>query len=99
MNLRRWKTEPSKAPTIRHSIRVRLRRMLVRIRRSVPNGFRLPLGILLCIGGILGFLPILGFWMLPLGVALIAMDVRWLRARMQRRQPVGSPLRGPPPDH
>ncbi|WP_233545004.1 hypothetical protein [Pseudooceanicola sediminis] len=61
--------------------------MLVRIRRSVPNGLRLPLGIGLCVGGVLGFLPILGFWMLPLGFALIAMDVRWLRHRMQRKSP------------
>ena len=29
---------------------------------------RLPLGIVLILGGIVGFLPILGFWMVPLGL-------------------------------
>jgi hypothetical protein len=56
--------------------------MLVRIRRRVPPGLRLILGLLLIVGGILGFLPILGFWMIPLGVAVAALDViplwRWL---------------------
>jgi hypothetical protein len=35
---------------------------------------RIPIGILLVIGGILGFLPILGFWMVPLGLAVLAVD-------------------------
>jgi hypothetical protein len=35
---------------------------------------RVPIGILLVIGGILGFLPILGFWMIPLGLAVLAVD-------------------------
>ncbi|MBW4706212.1 hypothetical protein KX928_00265 [Roseobacter sp. YSTF-M11] len=37
------------------------------------------IGILLIIGGILGFLPILGFWMIPLGVSLIVADIRYFR--------------------
>ena len=49
--------------------------------RSVPLGLRLPLGVLLIVGGVLGFLPILGFWMIPLGFAVAALDVRPLRAR------------------
>jgi hypothetical protein len=36
---------------------------------------RIPVGILLILGGIVGFLPILGFWMVPLGVIVIARDV------------------------
>jgi hypothetical protein len=43
---------------------------------------RLPLGILFVIGGIFSFLPVLGVWMLPLGILLIAVDVppvrRWV---------------------
>jgi len=35
---------------------------------------RLPLGIVLICGGILSFLPILGIWMLPLGLMLLAID-------------------------
>ena len=45
-------------------------------RRSVPRGLRLVLGLLLIGGGVLGFLPILGFWMIPLGIAVAALDVR-----------------------
>jgi len=60
-------------------------RLLVRIRRRVPAGARLILGLLLVIGGIFGFLPVLGFWMIPLGVAVAALDIlpliRWLRGR------------------
>ena len=36
--------------------------------------------LLLIIGGIVGIvLPILGFWMVPLGLALLAVDVPFLR--------------------
>jgi hypothetical protein len=41
---------------------------------------RIPSGALLVIGGVLSFLPVLGVWMLPLGLALLAEDVRALRA-------------------
>ncbi len=36
---------------------------------------RPPLGVLLILLGCLGFLPVLGFWMIPLGVAVLAVDV------------------------
>ena len=36
---------------------------------------RWPLGIALIVGGIFGFLPILGFWMAPLGALLIGEDI------------------------
>lgn len=48
----------------------------------LPFGVRSVLGLLLMVGGILGFLPILGFWMLPLGLALIALDIPGMRLRM-----------------
>jgi hypothetical protein len=32
-------------------------------------------GVLLMIGGVFGFLPVLGFWMFPLGLAFIALDI------------------------
>ena len=38
-----------------------------------------PAGVLLIVGGLLGFLPILGFWMLPLGIALLSLDIALLR--------------------
>jgi len=48
----------------------------------LPPGVRSLLGLLLMAGGILGFLPILGFWMLPLGVVLIVLDIPVLRHRL-----------------
>ncbi|MBR9766014.1 MAG: hypothetical protein GYB53_21485 [Rhodobacteraceae bacterium] len=75
----------TRRPARRHSFRNALRRVLVRIRRFLPPGTRLPVGLLLMVGGVLGFLPVLGFWMLPLGVAVAALDLvplwRWLRHR------------------
>jgi hypothetical protein len=44
---------------------------------------RLGLGILLVAGGLLGFLPVLGFWMIPLGLLVLSVDIpivrRWRR--------------------
>lgn len=36
---------------------------------------RVPLAVLLILGGVLSFLPFLGLWMLPLGLLLLAVDV------------------------
>jgi len=44
-----------------------------RLRRA-PRALRIAIGILLVIGGAFGFLPILGFWMIPLGLAVIFID-------------------------
>ena len=51
---------------------------------GVPVGLRSMLGVLLAIGGVFGFLPILGFWMFPLGVAFVALDLPWMRHRIHR---------------
>ena len=48
---------------------------------------RIILGVALCIGGLLGFLPILGFWMLPLGLLLLSIDLKPVR-RFRRRAEV-----------
>jgi hypothetical protein len=50
--------------------------------RHLPPGVRSVLGVLAMVGGVAGFLPILGFWMLPLGVVLIALDIPTLRRRV-----------------
>lgn len=42
------------------------------LRRPEALWLRLLVGVLLILGGLLWFLPLLGFWMLPLGVLLIA---------------------------
>ncbi|MBW8636712.1 hypothetical protein K1W69_05880 [Hoeflea sp. WL0058] len=46
--------------------------------------FRVGLGSLLVVGGILGFLPILGFWMIPLGLLVLSHDLPMVR-RWRRR--------------
>jgi hypothetical protein len=45
---------------------------------------RIPAAVLLMIGGVLSVLPLLGFWMLPLGLILLAEDVRALRHLRER---------------
>lgn len=40
---------------------------------------RIPLGVLLVIGGVLSILPVLGLWMLPLGLLLLSVDIPFLR--------------------
>ena len=52
-------------------------------RDHVPPLVRSVIGILFVIGGIFGFLPILGFWMIPLGLAFIALDIPPAHARIE----------------
>ena len=53
-------------------------------RDHVPPGIRQIIGLLFMVGGVLGFLPILGFWMFPLGLAFVALDVPPARKRIDR---------------
>jgi hypothetical protein len=69
-------------------------------RRKIPlpgsRKSRVLLGSGLVAGGIVGFLPVVGFWMLPLGLMVLSVDskavrrgrrrleVRWGRWRKQR---------------
>lgn len=55
-------------------------RMLARVRRPEARWVRIPLGVLLVLGGIFSFLPVLGIWMLPLGLLLLAVDLIFLQA-------------------
>ena len=43
---------------------------------------RIPIALLLVAGGFLSFLPVLGLWMLPLGLLLFAQDVPPLQKPM-----------------
>ena len=58
--------------------------------RYLPPPIRAVVALLLLAGGILGFLPILGFWMIPLGLGVLATDIpplrRWLRKRLQEHR-------------
>ncbi|AEQ52240.1 hypothetical protein [Pelagibacterium halotolerans] len=76
--------------------RTRLERLFLRLEARFPRFsmviyilrqpwamlIRIPLGILFCIGGLLAFLPILGVWMLPLGLLLLAIDLPFLQRPM-----------------
>ncbi len=45
---------------------------------------RIILGVALLIGGILGFLPVVGFWMIPLGILVLSQEFHLVR-RWRRR--------------
>lgn len=49
------------------------------LRRDSWFAVRFPLALLLILGGLLSFLPVLGVWMLPLGLLLLAVDLPVLR--------------------
>ncbi len=49
------------------------------LRQPSSRWTRVPAGILLIIGGLFGLLPILGLWMIPLGLLLLAQDLPFLR--------------------
>ncbi len=55
-------------------------RLLEWLRRPGARLIRIPLGIVLVLGGIFSFLPVLGIWMLPLGLLLLALDIAVLRS-------------------
>ena len=45
---------------------------------------RITIGVVLVVFGILGFLPVLGFWMIPLGVFILSYEFAFIR-RLRRR--------------
>jgi hypothetical protein len=54
------------------------------LRRPSSRWVRIPAGLLLIVGGVLSVLPLLGLWMLPLGLVLLAEDVPLLRTWRDR---------------
>ena len=62
----------------------RLQRPIRWLRRPSARWLRIPAGLLLIAGGVLSILPILGLWMLPLGLVLLAEDVPMLRRTRDR---------------
>ena len=57
-------------------------RNLKRLRGKRAVWVRVPAGVALIGGGVLSFLPVLGIWMLPLGLALLAQDIPVIRRPM-----------------
>jgi hypothetical protein len=72
-----------------------VRRWYLQLIRPRKRALRLLAGCLLILGGLLGFLPVLGFWMIPVGALLAGRDIpfvrgmalRVLRRLRGRRQP------------
>jgi hypothetical protein len=54
------------------------------LRKPSSRLVRIPLALLLILGGIFSFLPVLGLWMLPLGLLLFAQDVPALQGPLAR---------------
>jgi purine-cytosine permease-like protein len=61
--------------TRKHSIR------LGKYRLNLPGSrpVRVLIGVLLILGGCVGFLPVLGFWMVPLGLVVLSIDLPFVR--------------------
>lgn len=47
---------------------------------------RVAIGVVLCVLGVFGFLPILGFWMVPLGLLVLSYDFAAVRRFRRRAQ-------------
>jgi hypothetical protein len=45
---------------------------------------RMIIGIVLILAGLVGFLPVLGFWMIPLGLIVLSIDLPWARRGRRR---------------
>lgn len=59
-------------------------RLLRKVRSPEADGYRIPAAVALTVGGVFGFLPILGFWMTPLGLVVLAVDVPFMRPPLAR---------------
>jgi hypothetical protein len=55
---------------------------LNRLRGDRAVWIRVPAGVALIGGGVLSFLPVLGIWMLPVGLTLLAQDIPVIRRPM-----------------
>ncbi|MDP6706575.1 MAG: hypothetical protein QF893_09555 [Alphaproteobacteria bacterium] len=69
-------------PSLRQRIGDAARKAIHWGNNHIAPGVRSLLGLVLMVAGVFGFLPILGFWMIPLGLVLIALDIPPLRRRL-----------------
>ena len=85
----------------------RVARFSAWLREPSSRMVRLPVAGLLILGGIFSFLPVLGIWMLPLGLLLFAQDMPilekpmakglgWIERRWRKRQRRTSGVTGQP---
>lgn len=59
-------------------------RMVRWVREPGSRLVRWLIGLALILGGFVGFLPILGFWMVPLGLIVLARDVPFIQPGLVR---------------
>lgn len=59
-------------------------RAVRRLRRPRAIWVRVPIALLMIVGAVFSFLPVLGLWMLPLGLMLLAVDIPPLRRLLYR---------------
>ncbi|HBS50126.1 MAG TPA: hypothetical protein DEA05_08575 [Rhodobacteraceae bacterium] len=57
------------------------------LERRISPPWRIAVGVALILGGTVGFLPVLGFWMIPLGALVIAAELRRRRRERLRLPP------------
>jgi purine-cytosine permease-like protein len=55
-----------------------------RMRLPQSRALRIAIGAVLILGGFLGFLPVLGFWMVPLGLIVLSHDLAFVRRRRRK---------------
>src|SRR5690606_15068866 len=72
---------------VRFGVDSRTREIVIgtfRVRLPESRLLRCAIGILLIAGGLLGFLPVLGFWMVPLGLLVLSHDSHFVRRQRRR---------------
>lgn len=62
----------------------RLRRAIEWLREPSRRWVRIAAAILFILGGIFSILPVLGLWMLPVGLALLSQDIPALKVPLER---------------
>lgn len=50
----------------------------------LPKPVRIVVGVLFVLFGLVGFLPILGFWMVPVGLAILSIDIPIVKKLVHR---------------
>ena len=87
--------DPRRISSVLERFETRLPQAMARASRWLrrPGSWlvRYPAAAFLIVGGVLGFLPILGFWMVPLGLLLIAIDWPVLRPPLARTAALDRP--------
>lgn len=61
-----------------------MQRALIWLRKPERKWVRIPAGILFMLGGCMAFLPVLGVWMVPVGILLLAEDIPFFRRLMEK---------------